>query len=214
LSHEQINVDLADFARAVAHGPPAYSPDLPDGPRSTTHISVMDETGLAVGITTTPGETAGYTVGNTGLLMNNVLGEADLNPEGFHLWPPGARLSSMMAPTMVLQGGQTRLVVGSGGASRLRSAIVQVLSNVLDWQMPLADAVQAPRIHFEHGAIDLEAGYDPDAADILEERGYRLMRWHEKSLYFGGAHGVQRLPDGTLIGAGDDRRGGAVAVVE
>ncbi|MBN1565414.1 MAG: gamma-glutamyltransferase, partial [Anaerolineae bacterium] len=97
LASQQMDVDLADFARAVASGPPDTSPDLPDGPSSTTHISVVDESGLAVGITTTPGETAGYTVGSTGLLMNNILGEADLNPDGFHQWPPGMRLSSMMA---------------------------------------------------------------------------------------------------------------------
>lgn len=214
LEDEQIDIDLAGFARAVAMGPPDDSPDMPDGPSSTTHISVMDETGLAVGITTTPGETAGYTIGDTGLLMNNVLGEAVLNPDGFHLWPPGMRIPSMMAPTMALHNGETRLVVGSGGASRLRGAIIQVLSNVLDWHMPLDDAVQAARIHFEHNRIDLEAGYDPEAADILDERGYRVTRWTEQSLYFGGAHVVQRWPDGSLIGAGDGRRGGAVAVVE
>ena len=214
LASDQIDIDLAHFARAVAVGAPNQSPDLPDGPSSTTHISAMDETGMAVGITTTPGETAGYMVGDTGLIMNNVLGEAVLNPDGFHQWPPGARLSSMMAPTIVLQNDQPCLVVGSGGASRLRGAILQVVSNVLDWQMPLDDAVQAARIHFEHDTIDLEAGYDLDTADILEARGYQVTRWGDKSLYFGGAHVVQRAPDGSLIGAGDGRRGGAVAVVE
>ncbi len=214
LSSRQIMIDLADFARAVAEGPPDYSPDLPDGPSSTTHISAMDENGLAVGITTTPGETAGYTVGDTGLLMNNILGEEDVNPDGLHVWTPGVRLASMMAPTMVQHGDDIHFVIGSGGASRLRSAIMQVVSNILDWNMPIAEAVRSPRIHFEHDQLDLEAGYDPDAADILEARGYRVMRWHERSLYFGGAHVVQRAPDGTLFGAGDDRRGGSVAVVE
>jgi gamma-glutamyltranspeptidase/glutathione hydrolase len=214
LDGDHIETDLAEFARAVAMGPIDRSPDLPDGPSSTTHISVMDETGLAVGITTTPGETAGYTVGNTGLLMNNILGEAEVNPDGFHMWEPGTRLASMMAPTMVVDSGDTRLVVGSGGASRLRSAMLQVLSNVLDWHMPLPDAVRAARVHFEDNRLDLEAGFDPVAADILEARGYRVTRWHEQSLYFGGTHVVGRAPDGSLIGAGDARRGGAVAVVE
>ena len=92
--------------------------------------------------------------------------------------------------------------------------MIQLLSNALDWGMPVAEAVQTARVHFEQGVLDLEAGYDPDAADWLEARGYHVNRWTEQSLYFGGTHAVQRAPDGSLIGAGDARRGGAVAVVE
>jgi gamma-glutamyltranspeptidase/glutathione hydrolase len=200
--------------QTLTHGRPARTPDLPGGPGSTTHVSVMDESGLAVGITTTPGETGGYVVSDTGLLMNNILGEADINPHGFHQWEPGARLVSMMAPTLVCREGNPVLVVGSGGSNRLRSAILQLLSNVLDWGLPLDQAVSRGRVHFENDLLDLEAGFDPAAAGALERRGYRVTRWSDQSLYFGGTHAVQRAADGRLIGAGDARRGGAVAVVD
>jgi gamma-glutamyltranspeptidase/glutathione hydrolase len=205
------------WQQVVTHlsaGPPACSPEGPGGPSNTTHISVMDENGLSVGLTTTPGETAGYVVGNTGLLMNNILGEKDLNPDGFHRWPAGHRLSSMMAPTIIVDADGPRMVIGSGGSNRLRSAILQAISNVLDWRLRVDEAANRSRVHFERDLLDLEAGFNPVAADMLAARGYRLTRWTEKSLYFGGAHLALRDAAGRLTGAGDRRRGGAVAVVE
>ncbi|MEZ4580751.1 MAG: gamma-glutamyltransferase [Caldilineaceae bacterium] len=80
-----------------------------------------------------------------------MLGEADLHPQGFHRLPPGGRLVTMMTPVIVAQDGQPVLAVGSGGSNRIRSAILQVLSNVLDFGLPLDDAVNAPRVHFESG---------------------------------------------------------------
>ena len=213
LGESTVSKGWARVQQSLAHGPSPPTPGLPGGPRSTTHVSVIDESGLAVGITTTPGETGGYVVGDTGLLMNNILGEADINPRGFHQWEPGARLVSMMAPTLVCQGGDPVLVVGSGGSNRLRSAMFQLLSNVMDWRMPLEESVHRARVHFENDVLDLEAGFDPTAAETLERRGYRVARWSERSLYFGGTHAVQRTADGRLTGAGDARRGGAVAVV-
>jgi gamma-glutamyltranspeptidase/glutathione hydrolase len=195
-------------------GPPIHSPDGPGGPSSTTHISALDADGLAVGITVTPGETGGYAVGDTGLLMNNMLGEADINPNGFHRWPPGMRLSSMMAPTLITDADGPRMVIGSGGSNRLRSAILQTVSNMIDWDLPADEAANRARVHFEHDLLDLEAGIAPDVADQLEAGGYRVNRWTAQSLYFGGAHIAVRLPDGRLTGAGDRRRGGTVAVVE
>lgn len=203
----------------LAGDAPRTGTGLPGGPSSTTHVSVIDESGLSVGITTTPGETGGYVVGDSGLLMNNILGESDLNPDGFHLWTPGERLYSMMAPTLVdtsdpALGHPERLIVGSGGSNRLRSAILQLLSNVLDWRLPLAEAAERARVHFENDVLDLEAGYDPGAADALAAGGYNVRRWRERSLYFGGTHGVLRRWNGALVGAGDSRRGGSVAMVE
>jgi gamma-glutamyltranspeptidase len=105
------------------------------------------------------------------------------------------------------------LVAGSGGSNRLRTAIAQFLSNVLDWRLPVREAVERPRLHFENDAVQLEGGYDPACADLLRARGYDVNLWSERSLYFGGTHVVMRTPDG-LRGAGDPRRGGAVALVE
>src|SRR5690606_12819985 len=105
------------------------------GPNNTSHLSVMDADGLAVALTTTAGESAGYVVPGTGYIPNNMLGEEDLHPKGFHTRPAGQRIPTMMTPAMVLQRGRPRLVVGSGGSIRIRSAILQTLSNLLDYRL-------------------------------------------------------------------------------
>lgn len=184
----------------------------PPAPQSTSHLSVIDGNGMAVTLTTTAGESAGYVVPGTGFIPNNILGEEDLNPGGFHRWPVGQRIFTMMTPLVVLAGGRIRLVTGSGGANRIRSAILQVLVNVLDFNLPLESAVNAPRIHVEDGIMQCEAGYDARAVDELEQAGYEVNRWHTRSIYFGGAHSVAQEDDGALRAAGDNRRGGATAV--
>ena len=181
------------------------------GPANTSHLSVIDSDGLAVSLTTTAGESAGYVVPGTGFIPNNIMGEEDLHPAGFHSKPPGVRIPSMMTPAVVLQDGLVRLVLGSGGSKRIRSAIVQVLSNLLDFRLPLAQAVNLPRVHLEDGVVQCEGGTDKAAMDDLARLGYPLNRWGQRSIYFGGAHSVSRTPEGRLVGAGDNRRGGAVA---
>lgn len=183
------------------------------GPANTSHLSVIDTDGLAVSLTTTAGESAGYVVPGTGYIPNNVLGEEDLHPQGFHTRPPGQRIPTMMTPTIVRQNGRPRLVVGSGGSIRIRSAILQVLSNLLDYHLRLTDAVNLARVHLENGVLQCEAGTDPQAMDELEAMGYPLNRWATRSIYFGGAHSVSRTTDGRLVAAGDSRRGGATAEV-
>lgn len=185
----------------------------PPSPNNTSHLSVIDGDGLAVSLTTTAGESAGYLVPGTGFIPNNMMGEADLHPNGFHRRPPGVRLPTMMTPAIVLKDGMTRLVVGSGGSIRIRSAVLQVLSNLLDYGMKLNEAVNTARVHVESGALQCEAGYDPTAVAELEARGYAVNRWPTRSIYFGGAHAVSRTLDGRLVAAGDNRRGGAVAAV-
>lgn len=185
---------------------PAPHPD-------TSHLSVIDGEGLAVSLTTTAGESAGYVVPGTGYIPNNILGEADLHPAGFHSRPAGERIHTMMTPTVVLHRGRVRLVLGSGGSIRIRSAILQVLSNLLDYGMSLDNAVNRPRVHLEDGVLQCELGYDPMAVERLEALGYPVNRWDKRSIYFGGAHSVSQTPDGRLVAAGDNRRGGSVAEV-
>jgi gamma-glutamyltranspeptidase/glutathione hydrolase len=183
------------------------------GPSNTSHLSVMDADGLAVGLTTTAGESAGYVVPGTGYVPNNMLGEEDLHPKGFHSRPPGQRIPTMMTPVVVLERGRPRLVVGSGGSIRIRSAILQVLSNLLDYRLPLDEAVNLARVHLDGDVLQCEAGYDSQAVDTLENWGYRVNRWTARSIYFGGAHSVARDESGRLSAAGDNRRGGATAAV-
>jgi len=181
---------------------------------STTHISVIDGEGNAVSMTTSNGEGSAYVIPGTGVMLNNMLGEEDLNPNGFHQWQPNQRISSMMAPTMVLEQGKPRLVLGSGGSNRIRTAILQVVSNVLDFGMDIEAAVTAPRIHWERGSFHLEPGYD---REVLTQQGIGVEDdctwWQSPNMFFGGVHAVGRSEDGTFSGIGDARRSGACVVV-
>jgi gamma-glutamyltranspeptidase/glutathione hydrolase len=175
---------------------------------STTHISVLDRDGRACAVTCTNGEGSGLVVPGTGIHVNNVMGEQDLNPLGFFAFPPGRRMPSMMAPTIVLgPGGDVELVLGSAGSNRIRSAILQVIVGVVDHGLQARDAVLAPRVHFEDGVVYAEPGTDVDA---LQASGRRLVTFRDRNLFFGGAQAVERdRVRGTVSGAGDPRRGGA-----
>jgi gamma-glutamyltranspeptidase/glutathione hydrolase len=141
-----------------------------------------------------------------------MLGEEDLNPAGFHLIAPGRRVPSMMAPTMVLRNGEIVLALGSAGSNRIRSAILQTVVRVVEQGLPVAAAVEAPRLHFEEGLVQAEPGIDQAALDRLEARGVPVARRPAINLFFGGVQAVARDPrSGELSGGGDPRRGGAVA---
>lgn len=180
---------------------------------STTHLSVIDDDGNAASVTTSNGEGSSYVIPGTGIMVNNMLGEEDLNPHGFHQWTPNQRISSMMAPTMVLRDGCPYLVLGSGGSNRIRTAILQVISNLVDFEMPLEAAVAAPRIHWENDIFHLEPGFDQMALKSIMN-GAEPVWWQAQNMFFGGVHAVGLDADGTLHGAGDSRRRGAVAVAK
>lgn len=193
------------FRRTVAGHPPAR--------RGTTHISVLDAAGNAAALTVTNGEGCGSIVANTGFMLNNMLGEADLQPRGFGRWPTDTRLTSMMAPTLVDDSaGERTVVLGSGGSNRIRSAILQVLAAHLDFGLPLEQAVDRPRLHVEGERLEIEGGFDPSVIRALGELWPDHCAWPERNLFFGGAHAVAYGPEG-FSGAGDARRGGVAAVV-
>jgi gamma-glutamyltranspeptidase/glutathione hydrolase len=117
----------------------------------------------------------------------------------------------MMSPTLIRQHGQVRAGLGSAGSNRIRSAVLQTTLNLLSGVDPQA-AVDAPRIHLEAGLLQAEPGVDEDALARIEASGQEVFRWSERNLFFGGVQIVTRDPEtGKLDGAGDPRRGGAVA---
>jgi gamma-glutamyltranspeptidase / glutathione hydrolase len=182
---------------------------------STTHLSVLDGDGTCASVTCSNGSGSGVLVPGTGVILNNMLGEEDLNPTGFHGIAPGRRVPSMMAPTAVLRDGEIVLALGSAGSNRIRSAILQTVVRAVEQEYPVAAAVEAPRLHFEQGIVQAEKGIDPDALTRLEERGWRVTRWPSLNLFFGGVQAVSRDPaSGELSGGGDPRRGGAVAYAD
>jgi gamma-glutamyltranspeptidase/glutathione hydrolase len=178
---------------------------------STTHISILDGEGNAASLTSSNGEGSGHLIPDTGIMLNNMLGEADLNPRGFYQWQPRQRLSSMMAPSLVLTQGHPKLVLGSGGSNRIRSAILQVICHCLDYHLPLPAAVAHSRLHWEAQKLDLEPSSWPDIpAKLHFDDQTQISLWTEQNMFFGGVHGVEYRADGQLQGVGDPRRSGAV----
>jgi gamma-glutamyltranspeptidase/glutathione hydrolase len=179
---------------------------------NTTHVSVLDGEGRACAVTVTNGEGSGVVIPGTGMHPNNMMGEEDLNPLGFHAFPPGRRMPSMMAPTVVVGADGVELVVGSAGSSRIRSAILQTIVGVIDQGQDAQTAVEAPRLHFEDGTVYAEPGA---AAEELTAAGRTVVAFRARNLFFGGVQAVQRrvgpggAADVSVSGAGDPRRGGA-----
>jgi gamma-glutamyltranspeptidase/glutathione hydrolase len=202
---------IAESVEHIRSSTPALALERAGSP-STTHISVVDGNGNAASLSASTGCGSGFVVPGTGIQLNNMLGEPDLNVPG-RVPRTGARLTSMMAPSVVLEEGRPRLVVGSAGSIRLRGAVLQLVVNVVDHGMTVEEAMDAPRIHVEDGVLQLEGGIEPAAADGLEAAGYAVNRWAGRNLYFGGASAVAIRPDGALEAAGDPRRDGEGLVV-
>jgi gamma-glutamyltranspeptidase / glutathione hydrolase len=184
----------------------------PQSTRGTTHVSVVDVDGNIAAMTTSNGSCSGQYVPGTGIQLNNVMGEADLHPAGFHATPPGLRIGSMMAPTLIVTDEGTVIGLGSGGSERIRSALTGVITGLLDRRLPLDVALDAPRMHWDREVLQLEPGLPADAVEALRRR-LPVHVWSRQDLYFGGAHAVARSPDGRVWAAGDNRRGGVGMVV-
>ena len=180
-------------------------------PGNTTHVTVVDNEFNMATVTTSFGEGSGYTVPGTNIMLNNMLGEEDLNPLGFHRWPTDQRITSMMSPTIVLDGKKPFLALGSGGANRIRTAIMQVITNVADLALPLEQAVNNSRIHWENDVIDIEPGFDREIIESIPAlHNTKKVYFEDKNMYFGGVHSVMVDSHGGIIGAGDQRREGVV----
>lgn len=208
-AHRQaLQARLAQRRRGI---PPKESPSHPN----TTHISVIDREGLVLSMTVTAGEDAGFVVPGTGIQLNNMLGEEDLNPQGFHRLPPGTRLGTMMTPLIALGPQGQVFTVGSGGSARIRDAVFQTFSNFVDFGLSLEASVQAPRVHLDgEGILHLEHGISPKTAEGLKVRGYQVHLWPTTSIFFGGAHAAARNAQGKFLAAGDARRGGAAITAD
>ena len=175
---------------------------------STIHISAVDSDGLACSLSASSGYGSGVMAGGTGLWLNNSLGEIELHPQGLHDLTPGTRLTSNMAPTICRHRDGRVLAIGSPGASRITTAIAQVLFNFVTLNLPLEQAISHPRIHFElfnHApAIAYETGLNIDKINLPS-------RQFDESMYFGGVQAALYHPTEGLIAAADPRRTGGIA---
>ena len=177
---------------------------------STTHTSVVDSDGLAVSITLSSGYGSGAMPPGTGVWLNNCLGELELNRRGLHKWPVGRRLPSNMAPTIARRPDGAMLAIGSPGADRITTAILQTLLNHLRIGMTLRQAIEHPRLH---------VAVEPDGPLALYERGIPMRavnlprrQMPAGSMMFGGVGAARWSPDSDFEVAADPRRAGGTAI--
>jgi gamma-glutamyltranspeptidase/glutathione hydrolase len=207
---------IATPSKDVGHGAAA-----PTEGRHTTHWSVVDAAGAAVSFTTTLNTWYGskVVVPGTGVLLNNEMDDFTARPGVPNFFglvqgeanaiEPGKRMLSAMTPTIVTGAdGALKLVVGSPGGATIITTVFQVLSNVLDFGMTLADAVAAPRVHHQHLPDRLEfepGGLSTEVLAALRERGHTVMEGAER---WGDVEAVAVGPGGALEAVADPRRGG------
>jgi len=180
--------------------------------RGTTHISIIDKMGNVASLTVSNGEGSSFIAPNTGIMFNNMLGEEDLNPQGFHQWELSQRISSMMAPTIAYDSSNNAISLGSGGSNRIRTAILQVLLQLIEFNSPLEEAIEFPRIHFENGLLNLETGFPDINETDLHNELTNTKHCASQNLFFGGVHAVLKKGN-SLLGMGDPRRGGVSIIV-
>ncbi len=181
---------------------------------STSHLSVADAMGNVVALTQSINSFfgSGIVVPGTGLLLNNHLGDFDDRDGGPNAIGPGKRPASSIAPTLVLRGGRPVLVLGTPGATRIVSALAQIIINIVDFDMGLDEALEAPRIHCLARTLALEGRFPADVVAALESWGHPVKIYPDWDNYFGGAQAVLIDPRGkTLYGAADSRRDGFAA---
>jgi len=210
LSYRTARLDLSDSieddARHLLDLAARHAPATVLESGSTCHASAVDATGLACSLTVSSGYGAGDMPPDTGIWLNNCLGELELNKRGLDIGPPGTRLPSNMAPTVAHSESGTVLSIGSPGASRITTAILQVLINHIHLGMPLDEAIAHPRTHVEFNdnrpAAACEPGMPVDAATMPVRVFDRL------SMYFGGVGAASWSPESGFAVAADPRRSG------
>ena len=204
-----------DALAAFRDGREADAHPAPRAWRGTTHVSVVDAEGNAAAATVSNGEGCGARVPGCGFMLNNMLGEEDINPDGFHAWPENMRLSSMMAPVIGHDEANRVLAMGSGGSNRIRSALLQTALLMGRGARP-EEAVLHPRLHVEGARDDsgapvtlsYEAGWPEAECEAMAPDFDFVQPWTEPNMFFGGVHMVMRDARGAFEGAGDPRRAG------
>jgi gamma-glutamyltranspeptidase/glutathione hydrolase len=181
-------------------------------PGYTTHISTVDASGNAVSITHSLGETAGETLGESGVIINNFLGESDVNPP-FLERPAGGRLITMCCPSILELPDGRIIALGAGGSSRIPTAVVHGAMYIVDHHWSVADAVNGPRTHVEGGRLHVEStGRTAATMAAVGEASPDHVCFDGPNMFFGGLHAASVGPEG-FAGEGDSRRSGAFGTV-
>ncbi|MGB7452971.1 MAG: gamma-glutamyltransferase [Lysobacterales bacterium] len=204
-----IDVMLEARQKAVIEG------STVDVPSSTTHFSIVDKTGNAVSWTQTISSFFGTGNMVDGYFLNNELGNFKNEPqEGSPInLEPGRRPRTTIAPLVVRKDGKVRWVIGSPGAGRIGSTIVEILVNLIDFEMSLENAIRAPKFtgYDAYKEIQLEDDFPPKTIEFLLGLGHKVKRYQHPDLYFGGPNAIAVGADGVLTGVGSIRRQGGAA---
>ncbi len=209
-----------DALVALRNGTTLDKKKTPQALRGTTHVSVVDKDGNAAAATISNGEGCGALVPGCGFMLNNMLGEDDINPDGFHQWAENMRMSSMMTPMLAHGTNGGVIALGSGGSNRIRSALLQTLL-LITRGAHAQDAVMHPRLHVEGTRADknkpaklsFEEGWPEKERDAMSKEFDLVEPWAEPNMFFGGVHVAARDARGNFDGAGDARRAGVFNVV-
>ena len=202
-----------DKARNLANGDFASLDSAVLRQLGTTHISVIDSNGTACAVTTSNGVGNGEIVEPFGFMLNNILGEEDINPGDPHEWPLDVRMSSGMCPTLIEMPDGSLTALGSGGSNRIRSAICQVVVQMCLNGRDLDESVRFPRLHVENGHLDFEDLFGEEIRAELQSLFPDHRAWPEPNLFYGGGHAARLDAHGRFSGVGDARRSGAAIIV-
>jgi gamma-glutamyltranspeptidase/glutathione hydrolase len=179
----------------------AFNPGVaPSGSAHTTHLTVADGDGNVVAATQTINSLFGsrVVVPETGMLMNNTMYIFDPHPGHAMSVEPGKRMTSSMAPTIVLRDGRPALALGLPGGARIFPSVLQALVNVIDHGMSVQEAVEAPRVWTQGQELEVESAIGDDVRAGLAARGHRVVTLAHVA---GGMGAIAFEPDGTLTGA-------------
>ena len=181
------------------------------GSPSTVNISAVDSSGLACAVTLSCGYGSGVIAGGSGMWMNNSLGEIELTGDRFHGEPPGRRLMSNMAPTVMWKDSGQVVAAGSPGADRITTALQSTLLSVMVEGCSLAEAVERYRAHVEHTSGGWRLCYEEGFAVEGPEMAHRVFG--ERHMFFGGVSAAAKAADGSMEAVADSRRVGRGIVV-
>ncbi len=173
--------------------------------KGTTHMSVIDAQNNVATMTVSNGEGCGYVMPHGGFMLNNFLGEEDINTQGFFNFKENTRMASMMSPT-IIENKHSRIALGTGGSNRIKTALFQVIWHIIGENKTLDAAINQPRLHLENAVLEVEKGIDAKVIQALDFTFKKINFWQSRSLFFGGINAAQHGT--TSLAIADSRRNG------
>jgi gamma-glutamyltranspeptidase/glutathione hydrolase len=215
--------DHAAVSEGERHHPERLAGQIDEGHQAnfmheqTTHFACADSHGTVVSVTQTLGVPfgSGFAVPGTGIVLNNILKWMDLDPASPNLLRPGRKAGTMMSPTQVFRSGSFALSMGTPGSYGILQTQAQMLLNVLDFDLNVQEAIEAPRVRaYRDRLVDVEARIASDIREALGRRGHQINTLDDWSWVVGGGQGIARDPEtGALMAGADPRRDGYALAV-